>query len=108
MNILTTGVPALVYPVRGYNVDEQIIRSNKLEALGVVTVIRREELTPEALGEKIRAALGRKRQRRAVALDTAGVENTAKILMEMADGERRDRNHGYTQMNAEPHLPAFD
>ena len=106
MNILTTGVPALVYPVTGYNVDEQIIRSNKLEALGAVSVIRKEELTPEALGGRIQAALRRKGPRRAVALDTRGVENTAKILMELTARESRDVNSGFMQRNVEPHLPA--
>ncbi len=106
MNILTTGVPALVYPVTGYNVDEQIIRSNKLEALGAVSVIRKEELTPEALGGRIQAALRRKEPRRALALDTRGVENTAKILMELTARESRDVNSGFMQRNVEPHLPA--
>ncbi len=75
---------ALVYPVTGYNVDEQIIRSNKLEALGEVSVIRPEELTPEVLGRKIHSALGRKPSRAGAALDIRGVENTANILMELA------------------------
>ncbi len=89
MNILTTGVPALVYPVTGYNKDEQIIRSTKLEALGAVSVLWPEDLIPETLGRRILTALERKRTRIAAVLDTRGVENTARILMELV--ERRGR-----------------
>ncbi len=87
MNILTTGVRALVYPITGYNADEQIIRSHKLEALGAVSVIRPEELTADALSRKVLSALEQKDARARVELDTGGVENTARILMELA-GER--------------------
>ncbi len=84
MNILTTGVPALVYPVMEFNRDEQIIRSHKLEALGAVSVIRPDELVPMVLGRKILSALERRQVRNPPGLETRGVENSAKILMELA------------------------
>ncbi len=83
MDILTTRVPALVYPIAGYNKDEQRMRAQKLESLGAVSVIRPEELTPEKLSREIVACLERKKPDTAVTLDMRGVENTARILSEL-------------------------
>ncbi len=88
MDILATGVPALVYPITAYNKDEQLIRAYKLEGLGAVSVIRPEDLTPATLGRKILSVLERKPARIATAaLDTRGVENTARFLAELVGRE---------------------
>ncbi len=57
-------------------------------------MIRQEELVPEALGRKIAAALEGKAPRTRAALDTRGVENTARILMEIARSEGRAEVEG--------------
>ncbi len=87
MNILITGVPSLVYPITGYNKDEQITRASKLEGLGVVSVIRPEELNPETLGQKILSSLHRQPARTDAALDTQGVANTARLLTNLIGGD---------------------
>jgi predicted deacetylase len=78
MNILTTGVRALVLPFTGGNNTEQTIRADKLEALGAVTVIRPQELQPDRLAEKILQCL--KTESASPLLDTHGVETTAAFL----------------------------
>jgi predicted glycosyltransferase len=53
MNIIATGARAIVYPFTGNNNEEQSIRAEKLNALGIVDVIRRPDLKPETLAEMI-------------------------------------------------------
>jgi predicted glycosyltransferase len=57
MNIIATGARAIVYPFTGNNNEEQSIRAEKLRALGIVDLIRRQELEPELLAEMIASAL---------------------------------------------------
>ncbi len=87
MDILATGVPALVYPITSYNKNEQVIRAHKLEGLGAVSVIRPEDLTPARLGRSILSCFERKLARTATILDTRGVENTARLLTELVGWE---------------------
>jgi predicted glycosyltransferase len=84
LNILTTGVPAIVYPFMGNNNREQTIRADKLSELGIVEVIYPHELTPQLLAGKIRPALSKPRQAmRAPALELNGVANTSEALIEL-------------------------
>jgi predicted glycosyltransferase len=84
LNILTTGVPAIVYPFIGNNNREQAIRANKLFELGLVEVIYPHELTPQLLAEKIMLTLSKpRRAMRAPAFDLNGVANTARALIEL-------------------------
>ena len=57
MNIIATGARAIVYPFTGNNNEEQSIRAEKLRALGIVDLIRQQELEPELLAEMIAAAV---------------------------------------------------
>jgi predicted glycosyltransferase len=58
MNILRTGVRSLVVPIGHYDNDkEQLVRTNKLEKLGIVEVIDPSELTPEHLAQRIVSCL---------------------------------------------------
>jgi hypothetical protein len=81
MNILTTGVRALVLPFTGGHNTEQTIRAEKLEALGALGVIRPLELQPALLAQKIQKAL----QTNPVPLlvDLHGVENTVALLTDL-------------------------
>jgi predicted glycosyltransferase len=84
LNIITTGVPAIVYPFTGNNNQEQTIRANKLSKLGLVEVIYPHELTSQLLAEKIKLALSkRRRAMKAPALDLNGVANTTRALIEL-------------------------
>lgn len=84
MNIVTTGVRAIVSPFIGNNNQEQTIRAEKLNALGIVEVIHSHELTPRQLSEKIFSALDRPGPRRdAPALDLDGVARTSAGLNQL-------------------------
>ncbi len=88
MNILTTGKKALLLPFTGNQNEEQTIRAEKLEALGVAEMIRPDELQPGLLAKKIVHAL--KTEPVSVGLDMQGAEKTARFLGEMlrAAGQR--------------------
>lgn len=61
MNILRTGVRPLIFPSPSeYQSGEQSIRAEKLEKLGVVDILRPEDLAPENLAQKIMACLNKK------------------------------------------------
>lgn len=81
MNILATGVRALVLPFTGGENNEQTIRADKLEALRIVTVIRPHELQPDRLAEKIVQCL--KKEQVTSTLDLHGVEKTAVFLTDL-------------------------
>ena len=85
MNILTTGVRALVYPFTGADNEEQeqTIRANKLEELGVVSVIRDYELEPQLLAERIIRCCGPQNRALCPSLDLRGAEKTAAIITEL-------------------------
>lgn len=84
MNILATGVPAIVYPFTGNDNEEQTIRAEKLARLGLLDVIYPRELSPEKLAAKIVNRL-RTSQSFAPPLDLDGVRNTANLLTAMSN-----------------------
>lgn len=82
MNVLTTGVRSMLLPFIGNDDQEQRMRSERLEELGIVNVIRREELQPERLAEKVITCL--QQIPSSVSFDMQGVENTARFVKAMA------------------------
>jgi len=78
MNILATGVPALVMPFTGGGDDEQTTRARKLEQLGLVGVISPDALEPQLLASQMRQRM--EMGRVAATLDMRGVEKTAAFL----------------------------
>ncbi|MDC4206937.1 MAG: glycosyltransferase (plasmid) [Candidatus Manganitrophus sp.] len=82
MNILTAGTKALLLPFAGNQNEEQTIRAEKLEALGVAGMIRPEELRPAFLAEKIVRAL--KAEPVLISLDMRGAGKSARFLSEMS------------------------
>ena len=77
MNILTTKVPALVWPFSGD--QEQGLRAERLSRLGAMTVLNDEDLRPERLAAMIRQGLAGKSQP-SVSIDLNGAVNTANWL----------------------------
>ncbi|MBW4661202.1 MAG: glycosyl transferase [Drouetiella hepatica Uher 2000/2452] len=75
MNVLTTGVRAMLLPFTGNDDQEQRIRSERLQELGVVSVIQPEELQPERLAQKIVACL--QQPPAPTSFNVSGVETTA-------------------------------
>ncbi|MEB3180016.1 MAG: glycosyltransferase [Nostocaceae cyanobacterium] len=84
MNILSTGVRAIVVPIGHDNQDkEQLVRTQKLEELGIVEVVHPEILEPAYLAERIIASLNNKQEtNKSPLFNLNGAENTAAFLQD--------------------------
>ncbi|MDJ0619791.1 MAG: glycosyltransferase [Calothrix sp. MO_192.B10] len=82
MNILKTGVRAMVVPIGHYSKDqEQLMRTKKLEKLGIVEVINPEDLQPNHLAQRIVSCLDKETNTNSNNLfDLDGADNTTNIL----------------------------
>ncbi|MGB3405723.1 MAG: glycosyltransferase [Microcoleaceae cyanobacterium] len=81
MNILTTGVKAMMMPFQGNNDIEQLTRVKILDRLGRVKMIHPEDLQPEKLAENIMNYLAEKPTHLSIDLD--GVNQTAYYLKQL-------------------------
>ncbi|NEQ46708.1 MAG: glycosyl transferase [Leptolyngbya sp. SIOISBB] len=82
LNVLKTGVRSLLLPFTGNGDQEQTIRAARLEELGVVSMIRPDDLQPERLAERMVDYL--QSQPSPMRFDLNGVASTARILTEFA------------------------
>ena len=82
MNILSTGIPAMMMAFQGNNDKEQETRLQKLDSLGRVKMIQPEDLQPEKFAQQIINYLGQTPSN--LTLDLDGVPNTAKYLNQLA------------------------
>jgi predicted glycosyltransferase len=82
MNILTTGVRALLLAFTGNDDQEQRLRSQKLADMGIVDVLQPDELVRDLLADKIIHCLQKQPNR--VRFDFNGVEKTASLLRKLA------------------------
>ena len=82
MNILSTGVKAIVFPLSHNDQDkEQLLRTQKLEELGVVDVIHAENLNPAYLADAvIKSLLAKPKESKEQSFDLKGAENTNTFL----------------------------
>ena len=88
MNIITSGVNAIVHPFTGNNNDEQTIRAVKLKEAGVVEIIERENLKPRILADMIEQVIKLpKKQDNVFTLDMDGVEKTVRYLGHIERGD---------------------
>lgn len=78
MNILMTGVRAMMMAFKGNGDEEQTIRVTRLEELGLVNVIHPDDLEPHKFAKKIVAYLSQ--QPASANFDFGGVEKTAACL----------------------------
>jgi predicted glycosyltransferase len=78
MNILSTGARAMLLPFTGNDDQEQRIRSERLEELGVVQVIQSNDLNPERFAQKVIESLQQQPSTRT--FDLQGVEKTALLV----------------------------
>lgn len=85
LNVLKTGVRSMLLPFTGNGDQEQTIRAERLESLGVVSVIRPEDLQPERMAQRIVAYL--QVQPTAIRFDLSGVEKTAQILRTLVQAQ---------------------
>jgi predicted glycosyltransferase len=86
LNILTTGVRAMILPFTGNNDQEQTIRSKKLNSLGITKTIYPQDLQPDIFAWRIISYL--EKQINKIKFDFNGVENTAKILKDFVYKEK--------------------
>lgn len=96
MDIISAGVPALVLPVTSNEDREQSIRAAALEKLGVVGIVRREDLKPEQLAVEIVRALEVTPNR--LSLNFQGARNTTRMLTEFI---RRRKEAGLEQVRSQ-------
>jgi len=78
MDILSTQVRALVYPVTANGDQEQSLRARKLEEMGVLAVLDAEQLEPVRLALEILRALRSKPSQ--ITLNLAGAENSSHLI----------------------------
>lgn len=78
MNVLTSGVRAMVLPFTGNDDQEQTLRAERLEELGIVRVIRPDDLSPEQLAQRMVGCLQQRPPARS--FDFQGVAKTAAQL----------------------------
>jgi predicted glycosyltransferase len=81
MNILSTGVKAMMMAFQGNNDKEQETRLKKLDNLGRVKMIQPEDLQPEKFAEQIISYL--QQEKTELSLDLNGVDNTAKYIKQL-------------------------
>lgn len=78
MDVLLSGVRAVVYPVTSNGDQEQIVRAKSLAEAGVIGVIRTEELATEELARKLEWALSKTPT--SLSFDFNGAVNSVRIL----------------------------
>jgi predicted glycosyltransferase len=96
MNILSTGVRAIVVPIGHERQDkEQLLRTQKLDKLGIVNCIHPQDLSPMYLTEKIINCLDRRTSKNPYTFDLQGADNTAtflkKFLSDRSSANREQR-----------------
>lgn len=85
MNVLTTGVRSMMLPFKGNDDQEQTLRAERLEELGIVSVIRQEDLQPKPLTRRVIACLSQ--QPTCIKFDFGGVEKTVACLRSLVYGQ---------------------
>ena len=85
MNVIATGVPAMIMGCTNNGGMDQVARAEKLADLGVVDVIRPEDLDPMIFAEKIIASLSK--EPTTVSLDINGVTATMRALSHLTEGD---------------------
>jgi predicted glycosyltransferase len=86
MDVLSSGVRALVYPVTSNGDQEQIVRANSLAKAEVIDVISTQQLEPQELARKLKHALRKKPA--LLTLNFDGAANSANILKTFLNASR--------------------
>lgn len=85
MNILSTGIRALVFPFMGRGNEEQLIRTKKLEKQGRVIGLEPHKLEPDYLAKKIQETLRTAPLRTGALIDIQGAAKTAGLIKTLLD-----------------------
>ena len=86
LNVMTTGVRAMILPFKGNNDQEQRIRAGKLDSLGVVKMLDDSDLQPEIFSQKLINYLAIKPKK--LEFDFNGVENTAALVKNIVSTQK--------------------
>ncbi len=88
LDILAARARAVLVPFAAERETEQLMRAERLAALGAVELVRESELSPQSLAAAIERAASR--DPATVAIDTGGAPCTARLIAAMiCPGERR-------------------
>lgn len=82
MDLIATGVPALVIPFRTEREDEQIKRAARLDALGALRLLDPADATPARVARELVAL--REFRPRPACLDLGGAHRTARMLADFS------------------------
>ena len=77
MDLITAGVPALIWPFDGDR--EQPLRADRLADRGLVSVLSSQDLAPSRLAERIQA-MWEKADKTAARIDLKGAARTARYI----------------------------
>jgi len=86
LNVMTTGVRAMILPFKGNNDQEQRIRASKLDNLGVVKMLNDSDLQPEIFSQKLIDYLAIEPKK--LEFDFNGVENTAALVKNLVSTQK--------------------
>ena len=78
LDVLAAGAPAVLVPFAAERETEQLLRAERLAALGATELVRESELTPPTLAAAIARAAARRPN--PVAIDTDGAARSARIV----------------------------
>ncbi|NJN10128.1 MAG: glycosyl transferase [Richelia sp. RM1_1_1] len=78
LNVMTTGVRAMILAFKGNDDQEQRIRASKLHDLGIVKMLDESDLQPEIFSAKVIDYLAK--EPNTIKFDANGVENTAALV----------------------------
>jgi len=97
MDILRSGVPALLVPFSGEKQDEQMNRARRLERLGALRVLEQERMDAQTLAAEIHSLLHF--QPSAIDLNMNGVENTAQVLKDLVQEKQTETTNHLKKRN---------
>ena len=86
MNLLVTGVPALVYPYSRQ--QEQPLRANKIKTLLPMKILNTADIQPARLSDHMDQSLHRPEVKDAPSVDFDGAANAERFLTRWVDGSR--------------------
>ncbi|MBV9153189.1 MAG: glycosyl transferase [Alphaproteobacteria bacterium] len=84
LDILNARARAVLVPFAAERETEQLMRAERLAALGAAELVRESELSPDTLAAAIERAAAR--EPAAVAIDTEGACNSARLIAALLDG----------------------
>ncbi|MCJ8283083.1 MAG: glycosyl transferase [Rivularia sp. ALOHA_DT_140] len=86
LNVMTTGVRAMILPFKGNDDQEQRIRASKLDSLGVVKMLDESDLIPEVFAQKVIDYLATEPNK--IKLNADGVTNTAALIKNLIQNQK--------------------